>query len=132
MSFPGGLAEPGETGLEAAVRETGEEVGLALPSPLGRLSGRVAWHPRARMFAIEPWVFRVDDRPALEPDPTEVAETLWCPWPVVAGGARWKLLWVRGVPVPARIRRFGEHVVWGLTGGILDELAAAVRDGTPP
>lgn len=81
MAFPGGRYEPyDKTLVRAAIRETREEVGLALTQEmcLGRLSdvsgGRLTIH----RLAVSPFVFHLPGEPALKPN-YEVANTVWVP-----------------------------------------------------
>lgn len=71
----GGKLEPGETALEAALRETREEVGIDLPSvrPLGEFWSEAANEPGHRLHST---VFLA--RTEAEPVATgEIAEVRW-------------------------------------------------------
>lgn len=71
-ALPGGRMEPGETPAQAALRETEEEVGLALPpeSVIGQLDD----YPTRSGFVITPVVVWANANPTLHPNPDEVAE----------------------------------------------------------
>ena len=71
MSFPGGRLEPGETWVEAALRETEEEVGITRTSieVLGRLDD--AWSGAGHHLV--PVVGWLGAPPRCEPNPAEVS-----------------------------------------------------------
>lgn len=71
-ALPGGRLDPGETPLQAAIRETREELGLTLTE--ADLIGRLDDYPTRSGFAMMPHVFWCDDISAMRPDPAEVAE----------------------------------------------------------
>jgi mutator protein MutT len=76
-ALPGGRMEPGETPAQAALRETEEEVGLALPpeSVIGQLDD----YPTRSGFVITPVVVWANANPTLHPNPDEVAEVYRVP-----------------------------------------------------
>jgi 8-oxo-dGTP pyrophosphatase MutT (NUDIX family) len=81
MAFPGGRFEPfDKTLVRAAIRETREEVGLALTQDmnLGRLSDVTGGRLSIHRLAVSPFVFYVPGEPALNPN-YEVANTVWVP-----------------------------------------------------
>lgn len=69
-AFPGGRLDPGETPLQAAIREAHEEVGLELADV--HLLGRLDDYETRSGYAITPFVFW-HDMQKLVPNPDEVA-----------------------------------------------------------
>lgn len=135
MAFPGGRVEDRDAdSLEAAMRETREEVDLDLERGgylLGRLSD-VAAVGRGRPLAliVEPYVFSIDDRPVLDPN-SEVEDVVWVPLEFLLDRSnRSTILWRHGaVSVNLPCYRYQEHVIWGLTFGMVDELVTLLEGG---
>ena len=130
VSCPGGSLESDDRdAVDAALREAAEEVGLdavaARVEVLGRLE-RI--HVAASGFTIDPVVAVAARRPALVPNPVEVAVILTPPLAAFLPGAPivevedvvrgWPLRY-GGYPVEGRI-------VWGATARILGQLGAIV------
>ena len=69
-ALPGGRQDPGETLLEAALREMDEEVGLLLEP--NALLGRLDDYPTRSGYCISPFVFWAGPAPNLTPNPDEV------------------------------------------------------------
>jgi 8-oxo-dGTP pyrophosphatase MutT (NUDIX family) len=122
MALPGGTRDPGDVDLAAtAARETFEEIGVVVDVPAGRLDDQ---RGRTRRGVVASFVYTLEHRPPLVPDPVEVAEALWIPLPRLfdpAAGARHR--WA-GLPFPA-IEHEG-RVIWGLTHRIVATLGAAL------
>lgn len=123
MALPGGKRDPEDPHLAAtAVRETAEELGLALPErPDARLDDHVG---RTRPGIVASFVFTLDERPPLRPQPSEVAAAWWLPLPALLDPAnairhRWA-----GVPFPGIAH--ADEVIWGLTHRTLRTFVAAL------
>ncbi len=135
VAFPGGLARPDEYDVDTARRETLEEVGLVLGAPIGRLGDRMTLAPgRRRPMRVRPLVFLVETEPVLIPDPREVAMVRIEP---LGNIARCRRVPTRRQIGPIRAGfpsiPLGDHVLWGLTLDLCDELDAALsRAGVEP
>lgn len=78
IAFPGGRAEVGETALDAALRETNEEIGV--PPYRINLLGRLPSFDANGDFRVTPYVGIVDPAAELNPDPREVADVFEVPF----------------------------------------------------
>lgn len=125
MALPGGRRDPTDPDLAAtAARESAEEVGLALPAPVGRLDDQ---RGRTRRGVVASFVYVLGHRPPLHPAPAEVAEAVWIALPrLLDPAAATRHRW-HGVPFPA-IEHEG-RVIWGLTHRIVTSLGQALASG---
>ncbi len=128
IALPGGALEPGETPLEAALRETREEIGIAVPRAdvVGALSDIRAL-PSG--YIVHPFVALAGDIGELTLQPGEAAasfkvtladlldERAVSTFTRRGEGGDW-----RGMDMPVPCYRFGGNIVWGLTAMILTEL----------
>lgn len=138
MAFPGGRVEVGDRNpLAAAVRETREEIALDLElegTLLGRLSDVAAvGRGRPMSLVIEPYVFSVEARPELEPN-HEVAAIVWVPLTFLLDRSKRSTVPWRhgGLEVELPCYRFRDHLIWGLTFGMVDELVTLLEGGEGP
>jgi 8-oxo-dGTP pyrophosphatase MutT (NUDIX family) len=128
IAFPGGRIEAGEGVVAAALRETSEEVGVQVEEEgvLGLLEDRVS--PTG--LVATPVVARLAwPRPTL-PDPGEVAEIftlelaqLLAVEPVFCSVEH------QGMTRRLVEYRVAERRVWGLTGMVVHDLLARLREG---
>jgi 8-oxo-dGTP pyrophosphatase MutT (NUDIX family) len=127
-AFPGGFGHADDDDPAAtARRETREEVGLALGSPVRELRKRWIVDPwRRRFVRLVPVVFTAPVDAELVLAPGEISEARWVGRASLANPRRqWR--WVRGrIPLWVKVRDVGPGVVWGLTGAILDDLEESV------
>ncbi|MET0325928.1 MAG: CoA pyrophosphatase [Ilumatobacteraceae bacterium] len=123
ISFPGGRLDPGETPVEAALREAHEEVGLdpSLVTVIGELDHLDTVVSRS---SIVPIVGRVPSTLPLHPASMEVERILWLPLaelvrPDTYRSERW------GRTPTDRLLHFFElddETVWGATANMLVDL----------
>ena len=129
VSLPGGAIEPGETGQQAALRESYEELGVPACDVrlLGPLSGLYLF---ASNFRIEPWVGAIDAYPAWNPSRREVDRLLEIPLahlmdPINTGTFQRQQ---RGVSFGAPCFCWDTERIWGATSMVLAELVAVVAE----
>lgn len=122
MALPGGKRDPEDPDLRAtAAREAYEELGLVLTQPVARLDDH---HGTTRPGMVATFVFTLERRTPLDPQPTEVAAAWWVPLPALLDPAnavrhRWA-----GVPFPG-VAHEG-RVIWGLTHRSLQAFVGAL------
>jgi 8-oxo-dGTP pyrophosphatase MutT (NUDIX family) len=137
IAFPGGRLEPGESPLEAALRESEEEVGL--PRELVSLLGPLPFVQRAsRREPIASFVGAVTGRPKLTANPTEVDEILVASLAELADPGRyWEEMWSIDEGTTWRMHFFerDDDVIWGASArmltALLDRLASSTAATGP-
>jgi 8-oxo-dGTP pyrophosphatase MutT (NUDIX family) len=137
MAFPGGRMEKADpNGYAVAVRETEEEVGLALgPADkcIGRLSDINARpHKGALGMAVSPYVFRLEREVKFTPN-YEVAEVVWVPVEYLLNtDNREEMVWeYKGVKITMPCYLYERRRIWGLSLMMLDELMDVVEGSNP-
>jgi 8-oxo-dGTP pyrophosphatase MutT (NUDIX family) len=122
IGFPGGRVDPGDAGfLEAALRETEEEIGLprGAVEPLGALDDT---ETVATQFVITPWVGLVREPVAWVPDGHEIERVIEVPFARLRDpralrveqwerGGAWREMYFWDLP--------GDDTIWGATARIL-------------
>ena len=128
VAFPGGRIDPGETALEAALREVREEVGI--PSSDVEILGQLATTTTAVDVApITPFVGSVPSRPQLIASPAEVDRAFTVPLvellhPEVYREEIWTLDAGRERSIEF-FELYGD-TVWGATSRMLSELLGLI------
>lgn len=128
ISFPGGRLDPGETPIEAALREANEEVGLDpdFVDVVGELNHLAMAVSRSH---IVPIVGRTTSQLSLEPASPEVARVLWVPLGEFVRidtfhAERWTAPWGERV---LYFYELDDETVWGATAHILTDLLRRLR-----
>jgi 8-oxo-dGTP pyrophosphatase MutT (NUDIX family) len=137
VSFPGGRLDPGESAIDAALREAHEEVGL---DPSG--VEVVGWLKPLRTYSgisvIRPYVGILTSRPTLTVSPAEVAYAFDVSIAeLLADGVFRTEQWRRDADgeaayVTIYVFEAGGETIWGATARILAELCSLVTSATAP
>ncbi len=131
ISFPGGRFEAQDADVAAAaVRETGEEIGIAASAidPIGFLSDHVV----LTGYRITPVVALLQSEVTPKPDGTEVAEVFELPLGFALAAANYRVgrRTIREVEVDTWELSFGPYNIWGATAGILANLREVFAGAT--
>jgi 8-oxo-dGTP pyrophosphatase MutT (NUDIX family) len=132
MALPGGRQDPTDADLFAtAVRETAEEVGLVLGRAdlFGSLDDVVPRSSVLPPIAVRPYVFALDHRPPLSPNP-EVAAARWVPLDLLLHPETYNSvrLDIQGEPREFPAYRLEDSIVWGMTERIVTSLLIHLQD----
>ncbi len=126
ISFPGGGREQADATLwDTALRESEEEIGLA-PSDAIRL-GSLSPIVTVTNFYVEPYVAAIPQPYVFRPEAAEIAELLEVPVADLMDPAVLEKKTLPGREAPVLFYRHGEHVIWGATAGMLEELLEALK-----
>jgi 8-oxo-dGTP pyrophosphatase MutT (NUDIX family) len=128
MALPGGRRDRSDADpRETAVRETMEEVGLALPPAafLARLPDVAPKTPLLGPVVVRPYLFILPERPILTAN-YEVAEAGWVRLDALRDPAIYRpyTLELRGEARTFPAYHLGTSVIWGMTERILTALLA--------
>lgn len=134
IAFPGGRLDPGETAVEAALREAFEEV--ALDPGVVEVLGIGDPYETVTGFLVTPVVGWLTEPPSVKASPDEVAEVFEAPWDFLMDPANHRR---DSYELEGQARRwfwampYGERYIWGATASILRGLCARLYgDETDP
>jgi len=132
ISFPGGRRDDDDASLQAtALREAEEEIGLPREraSVIGELPPTSTF---ATGYLIHPFVATIPAGTAWQPSPREVDAVLELPLEQVREGRTTAELERRGFTFRTDAYVVDEHLIWGATARIIEDLLERLRDGGPP
>lgn len=132
VAFPGGHVDPGESVVQAALREAFEEV--ALPPDAAEILGSLDDIPNMyNDTAVTPVVARILGAPPLQPNPAEVARIFDVPLQRLAAPEGWRHSttdW-NGRPYPLYFYDWDGETLWGLSAYVTLQVLGMTRLGSP-
>jgi len=138
ISFPGGRRDPEDRDLRhTALREAEEEIGLA-PDAVELVGELTPTSTFVTGYLIHPFVGLVPGGQRWRLSPLEVDEVLELPLASLQTGRTRTRMERRGISFETDAYIVGEHLIWGATARILDDLLERLdvlldgRDSPPP
>jgi 8-oxo-dGTP pyrophosphatase MutT (NUDIX family) len=128
ISFPGGRQDPEDTDLsDTALREAQEEIGLARTEVklLGQLEETPTW---VTNYVIHPFVGLIPAGRAWQLSPLEVDAVLELPLRALREGRTRAQMERRGIQFETDAYVVDEHLIWGATARILENLLARMDE----
>ncbi len=127
IAFPGGRLDPGETAVEAALREAWEELGIA-PSDV-RVIGTTDIYRTGTGYEITPVLAVIPPDLEIVPNPAEVAQWFEAPVDFVLDRENQveKTIEVGGKVHPFIEIDWQGHAIWGVTAAIVHNLSQRLR-----
>ena len=123
IAFPGGAVDPGETLVEAALREMHEEVGLRVPA--GNVLGYLDEYPTPARYVATPVVAWLQWPQEVRINPAEVAEVFTVPLSdLKAIVPYWKERQLEGMTRRLHYYEWGDRLIWGFTGNVVRDFLA--------
>jgi 8-oxo-dGTP pyrophosphatase MutT (NUDIX family) len=125
VSFPGGRIDAGEMAVDAALRETQEELGVS-PDRVRIIGALSSLWVVVSNHLLFPFVGVTDIRPEFQPAPKEVAELLEVPLADLRDPARlgWSRHTREGIVVDYPHFDLAGHQTWGATAMVLGEFGS--------
>lgn len=130
ISLPGGARDPEDRDfLETALREAEEEMGIdrADVTILGELDDVVT----RTNFGVRVYIGAIPYPYSFQPSPIEIAEVVEVPISSLCNltNIRCETRWVDGLPVTAYSYAYNQHLVYGVTGKILQQFLEILEGG---